>query len=654
VSDQQLPFRADENALMQFGSPGSAPLLNYNVPQPAEYNGRYFLDLALPTDCLKPPRLSEPGPKPDNPPDSGEKPPGGSKPGGSKGQFPGADYSIDAINDLVTELVSKVDLNDLLDFGQPPTTGPLPGPPDPGPIPGPPGEPLPVPPFDLLVDAALPKLIELRPGAGVDVAGLLADGVIRKRLKELGVDSDQLISGIRPNARPKTKNARLSLVPGERPAYLRRLDALLGRLGVLRFAQRVRRGERLVQTRGLDGAVHYELREAPPVGPPRIAIVHLCRMSSYLGEYGAGRTISTFSLLPGERHEIEVKTYKRSKTKQTEASSILDSFEEETADEFQSDLTQESSTAQSQDSSVAIAATAQASATWGWGSANASGSVNSTAASKREDFAKNVSSATQKHAAKAAAKRQLEVNTTSESETEEGEERAIKRSIENINVGRTLNFILRQMNQVFVTVLAVTDIRLGYTNGQPGHYQEFTLPEMAQLLDQFVVPAKISQVKAAIWNALYLSFDFQSTLTPLIEAMDLSYEESEGLISNARITASEQPMKASYWRFPKVSTLLSRNDHGIEVKIPGVVLGVTRSVLPTDGVIVEALLGQGNALDAYSMGLQMEAVREKLAANDRTQTETDLKKLKHEIIANNDKERAELMKALNPQQSSDG
>ena len=54
MADDRLPFRAEENALIKFGDPGTAPLLNYNVPQPAEYTGRYFLDLALPPDALKP------------------------------------------------------------------------------------------------------------------------------------------------------------------------------------------------------------------------------------------------------------------------------------------------------------------------------------------------------------------------------------------------------------------------------------------------------------------------------------------------------------------------------------------------------------------------------------------------------------------------
>jgi hypothetical protein len=78
------------------------------------------------------------------------------------------------------------------------------------------------------------------------------------------------------------------------------------------------------------------------------------------------------------------------------------------------------------------------------------------------------------------------------------------------------------------------------------------------------------------------------------------------------------------------------------------VLGVTRSTLPTDGVLVEALLGQGNALDAYSMGLQMEAVREKLTANERAAAEVALLRQKLDAVAAGDKERVELLARLFP------
>jgi hypothetical protein len=580
MAEDRLPFRAEENALIKFGDPGTAPLINYNVPQPAEYNGRYYLDLALPPDALKPALTKPTAPAAE--------------------QRPGTDYSLDEINGLVGGLVKDADPVALAVQ------------PEPTPIRAGTG---PAPAFDRIFDAALAK----RRASGIQGRALLTEDTAAARL-----------------------------VPGQRPPYLRRLDAMVGRLGAPQLAARVAKGERVVETRTLNGDPRYELRAPPAPGRPRFAVIHQCRLSSYLGEYGAGRTVSTFSLLPGEKHEIEIKTYKRTKTKATESSSILDSYEEETADEFQSDLTQESSSSSAMESSLAVSADVQASATWGWGSANASAGVDSSSSSKREDFAKNVASTTQKHAAKAAAKRQVEVNTTNETETEEGEERAIKRTLENINVGRTLNFVMRQMNQVFVSVLTVTDIRLGFASGQPGHYQEYTLPELGDFLDQHVQPAARDKVKTLVWNALFLSFDWRAELKPLVEAMALAPVAAGGLLTNASTAPAKDPLKASFWRFPRHETTLDRTRDGVAVTVPGVVLAVTRSILPTDGVIVEALLGQGNALDAYSLGLQVEAVREKLAANDRVQLEAEIGRSKLQAVADGDGLRAELLKGLFP------
>lgn len=50
--------------------------------------------------------------------------------------------------------------------------------------------------------------------------------------------------------------------------------------------------------------------------------------------------------------------------------------------------------------------------------------------------------------------------------------------------------------------------------------------------------------------------------------------------------------------------------------MPGIITAVNKQVLRTDAVIVEAVLGQGNALDPYSATLQDEAVRAKNLAND--------------------------------------
>jgi hypothetical protein len=77
------------------------------------------------------------------------------------------------------------------------------------------------------------------------------------------------------------------------------------------------------------------VRVLPPVPPeprPRLLLVEVYRLSSYLGSYGAGRVLKTLTLLPGEKTKVSVKTYTHSTTDAKQASSILDSFTKESAD----------------------------------------------------------------------------------------------------------------------------------------------------------------------------------------------------------------------------------------------------------------------------------------------------------------------------------
>ena len=48
-------------------------------------------------------------------------------------------------------------------------------------------------------------------------------------------------------------------------------------------------------------------------------------------------------------------------------------------------------------------------------------------------------------------------------------------------MSRTLNFVFRQMNQKFYTVLSLVDVRIGFFNGF--EKQEVTVPEIDQLLE---------------------------------------------------------------------------------------------------------------------------------------------------------------------------
>src|SRR5690606_31183014 len=59
---------------------------------------------------------------------------------------------------------------------------------------------------------------------------------------------------------------------------------------------------------------------------PYFAVIEEYTTCSYLGDYSAGRTIKTFSLLPGEKTTITVRTYKDITSTKSYSQNILDSF----------------------------------------------------------------------------------------------------------------------------------------------------------------------------------------------------------------------------------------------------------------------------------------------------------------------------------------
>jgi hypothetical protein len=407
-------------------------------------------------------------------------------------------------------------------------------------------------------------------------------------------------------------------------------------------------GEHRITARSAD--VQGNVREvsivvrASIVGPTyRLLLIECYRLSSYLGDYGAGRVLKTFSLLPGEATRLNIRSYLRRSEDANSASSVLDSFTQNSADDFENTVTAEQSSKQGHDESFKYHVDAKAGASWGWGSAEISAGISGSTNSCREEFSKNLSNALQKHSASSSAKREVQVNTSYEVKTEQGDETSVERAIQNINVSRTLNFVFRQMNQEFISLLHLTDGRVAFfkeefVNGQSQtSYTEVSLPQLDSLLARVIVPEHRSEVKDALISQLTLVWDFEGTQMPFIEETPLS-------------DATGQPIPGS--QFLRVKKITSKYPTfatvGNQIEVPGVIMAANVNVMRTEGIIVDALLGVGQGLDDYSQGLQGAAILEKQAANVEAQTETAKLQLALDLIKNRDTEAAKLFAQLFP------
>ncbi|MBL4709923.1 MAG: hypothetical protein JKY48_15935 [Flavobacteriales bacterium] len=79
----------------------------------------------------------------------------------------------------------------------------------------------------------------------------------------------------------------------------------------------------------------------PSRAKPQITMVMHLKMCSFLGDYGAGRTVKTFSLLPGERTNISIRTYEHREESRTVAQNVMDSYSAESAQDLQSSIEHE-------------------------------------------------------------------------------------------------------------------------------------------------------------------------------------------------------------------------------------------------------------------------------------------------------------------------
>ncbi len=406
---------------------------------------------------------------------------------------------------------------------------------------------------------------------------------------------------------------------------------------------------------------------------PKILFFEKLQLSTFLGNYGAGRVIKTFSLFPGEKTKISIKTYQ--KTKKTEettvnfGSSVLDSVTEEAAIDFENSIQTESSNKYTESEADILNSQKNYSNKKGsggakvlWGLVEASGSGGSEQSnettgewgtrSAREGFAGTVTNALFKHSARASSKRDVEINTSSEqsstSVSEQGSERTIERQIENVNVSRTLNLVFRQMVQEYISVLHLTDVKIALYDESPGPYPQYSMHELDKFLDAYFADDEElrARILQGIIRELFFIFDYRDEPQQFIEQIDLAFPQATIDVAGMDIRL---PRSIGYLRVNKsLRTQLADREF---IEVPGVVLKQNVITMRTEGVVVDGFLGHGGdpeagLLDTYSAALQTEAIRDMELKNAVTQEEIDRSALGRAVVEGNDNQQALLFRQV--------
>jgi hypothetical protein len=353
--------------------------------------------------------------------------------------------------------------------------------------------------------------------------------------------------------------------------------------------------------------------QQPKTVVPYFAIIEEYTTSSFLGDYGAGKTIDVFSLLPNEKTTITVKTFKNSTSTKAYAENVLDSFGENSTNELEKNIEDEtgssdsnttgSSSTNANNKSASINASVKGSlfkvVQFGVNAAYNTGSSNSTTNSNSNTRASNVRSlnkALDRHVASSNSNRQVSVNSTTTDTVTEGEEASTVRELLNLNKSRVLNFVFRQLLQQYVTITYLSNVRIVYCNGYYESLRMVDVEQLENLLEDTINPEFVEAVRTKLLKHYCNIYNHKDQPINFIEKITQNLGACLGL------TETE-----TFWRIKKTVTD-SYTAGGLVLTVPGPILNVKTYTLQTASVVADALLGQGEALDCFNNKTQDAAV----------------------------------------------
>ena len=373
---------------------------------------------------------------------------------------------------------------------------------------------------------------------------------------------------------------------------------------------------------------------------PMIFIIEEYKTASYLGDYGAGKTLNTFSLLPGEKTTISVKSFHEKSETKTRSENIMDSFSENSASEFEDTLSQESNFATSNSNSQTnsnqhdvtnnISTSVSASAvikrvvdvsvgfSYDREGFTSDQSV-SNAESSRNSNINNLSESLEKHSNSTNSNREVEINTTSQTTETQSTEKSTIRELENPNLNRVLNFVFRQLQQEYVSITYLNNIKIAFSNGHPEKTVVVSINELDKLLHAVIKPYYIGIVRNKILHDYMKIENHENVIVDFLEK--ITYNKITHQVDKAQNNPPTVAYRDLFYYKKKAKLKDKYTSGGLEIEVPGVILNVNRNTLRTPAVIVDALLGQGDALDCFNQ-LQQEAEAEKIQIeNNKLQKE---------------------------------
>ena len=252
-----------------------------------------------------------------------------------------------------------------------------------------------------------------------------------------------------------------------------------------------------IPIRGIGDSIHRVQFDPAQASTPRIALVETWELRSFLGDYGLGKTLQTFSLLPGERTTITIETWRSDESTREDASSVFDSSDTAAQDRFTSTLSEQSGVADQSQGGWALSVNAKYKVGMDFVLTADMGVEAGFAANHQEahqEFSTSVADSASEHASQVNTARRQTVESSSSTTTASGSSTTTSREIANTNLRRVLNFVFRELNQAYETLTVLRDVKVAFYNGNLGSAEIVPISDLRRLLSTYIKPGTGSRL----------------------------------------------------------------------------------------------------------------------------------------------------------------
>jgi len=368
------------------------------------------------------------------------------------------------------------------------------------------------------------------------------------------------------------------------------------------------------------------------------------KMLTYPGKIGMGKVVKTLSLLPGEEAELYSSNYLSNEKSRTDCENIIDSSskscEQDTYNTVKDVAQKNSSNSSSSKTYESEFWTDVDAKYWTIGVAGKGGvdveggfsSKSESISSAVEEMVSSFSEIVTSKANKSNQFRKYEIQTESYSKDISNTFKSVKRTIKNVNTSHVLNYYFRQLVQEYISITFME----GVTIMVPQHdktLRQIYIGELSTYLkSQGVAIAQINEIIADIYRQLNNIYDYENKRWNLIEIVPRELVKLDLASSIVNLNNLKSVKNLSLTGFPGQESKLTfykRIKKDIVTKydgmsINGVIIDVTKRTLNTPSVIVESILGDGQALDCYTLQKRELEIKQKILVNKERELILDI------------------------------